>query len=172
MSEHTIRAIETRYRGYRFRSRLEARWAVALSAVKELPTWIYEPEGYRLPSGMYLPDFWIQETAYLEVKGASPTEHEAQLCHELSVHTGQPVYLVSGELGEHDVWRFGVPLRDTGRPDFQAQRSLWLLDWFVAGHCDCWEFSNPETDANARKYFDSWHASGRAARFEHGEEPR
>jgi hypothetical protein len=27
-----IRAIETRYKGYRFRSRLEARWAVVLDS--------------------------------------------------------------------------------------------------------------------------------------------
>lgn len=39
-----LKAIETEYKGYRFRSRPEARWAVFFDAcgVK----WDYEPEGY------------------------------------------------------------------------------------------------------------------------------
>lgn len=52
-----FKAIETRYKNCRFRSRLEARWAVFLDAVK-VP-WEYEKEGFSLPSGAYLPDFWI-----------------------------------------------------------------------------------------------------------------
>lgn len=53
-----IAPIQTTYKGYRFRSRLEARWAVFFSAL-EL-TWEYEPEGFVLPSGRhYLPDFRV-----------------------------------------------------------------------------------------------------------------
>ena len=52
------KAIETKYRGYRFRSRLEARWAVFLDAWGV--SWKYEPEGYDLgDQGWYLPDFYI-----------------------------------------------------------------------------------------------------------------
>lgn len=52
------RAIETRYKGYRFRSRLEARWAVFFDALGL--TWEYEPEGFELPGGVrYLPDFKV-----------------------------------------------------------------------------------------------------------------
>lgn len=47
--------IETIYNGVRFRSRLEARWAVFFDAMK-FP-WEYEPEVFSLPSGNYLPDF-------------------------------------------------------------------------------------------------------------------
>jgi hypothetical protein len=50
-----IKAIETRYKGYRFRSRLEARWAVFFDAL-EL-RWDYEPEGFETNAGNYLPDF-------------------------------------------------------------------------------------------------------------------
>lgn len=51
-----IKAIETRYKGYRFRSRLEARWAVFFDALGI--KWEYEPEGFELPDGTrYLPDF-------------------------------------------------------------------------------------------------------------------
>jgi len=64
-----IKAIETVYRGYRFRSRLEARWAVVFDALGI--RWQYEHEGYELPSGKrYLPDFYLPDVDMLvEVKG-------------------------------------------------------------------------------------------------------
>jgi hypothetical protein len=53
-----IKAINTRYKGYRFRSRLEARWAVFFDELGY--EWEYEPEGYVLSDGTcYLPDFRI-----------------------------------------------------------------------------------------------------------------
>lgn len=55
----TIKAIETRYKGYRFRSRLEARWAVFFDAMGM--KWEYEPEGFDLgDAGWYLPDFRVR----------------------------------------------------------------------------------------------------------------
>jgi hypothetical protein len=54
----TIKPIETVFYGYRFRSRLEARWAVFFDALGI--TWEYEPEGFELSDGTwYLPDFWL-----------------------------------------------------------------------------------------------------------------
>lgn len=51
-----VKAIQTRYKGYNFRSRLEARWAVFFDALGV--EWEYEPEGFELPDGTrYLPDF-------------------------------------------------------------------------------------------------------------------
>lgn len=63
-----IKPIETRYKGYRFRSRLEARWAVFFDALGW--EWEYEPEGVVLPSGRpYLPDFRIRTIhAWVEIK--------------------------------------------------------------------------------------------------------
>ena len=66
-----INPIETLYNGIRFRSRLEARWAVFFDALKM--RWEYEPEAYALPSGNYLPDFRITDGApsgdcWVEVK--------------------------------------------------------------------------------------------------------
>lgn len=52
-----MRAIETEYLGYRFRSRLEARWAVFFDSLGL--DWQYEPEGFELESGRYLPDFRV-----------------------------------------------------------------------------------------------------------------
>ena len=55
-----IKAIETQYKGYRFRSRLEARWAVVFDALDL--EWVYEPEGYDLGGGVkYLPDFSLSD---------------------------------------------------------------------------------------------------------------
>lgn len=64
----TIKAIETQYKGYRFRSRLEARWAVFFDALNI--KWEYEKEGYELgEAGWYLPDFWLPELKFfVEVK--------------------------------------------------------------------------------------------------------
>ncbi len=63
-----IPAIETRYGGHRFRSRLEARWAVFFTDIKF--EYEYELEGYKLPSGAcYLPDFYLPKfDAWVEVK--------------------------------------------------------------------------------------------------------
>lgn len=53
-----IKAIQTQYKGYHFRSRLEARWAVFFDACGY--QWEYEPEGFDLGDGVYyLPDFKI-----------------------------------------------------------------------------------------------------------------
>ena len=66
-----IKAIETRYNGYHFRSRLEARWAVFFDTLGI--RYEYEPEGYVLSDGSrYLPDFYLPDYKYYaEVKGMS-----------------------------------------------------------------------------------------------------
>ena len=76
MTDHTIKAIETQFKGYRFRSRLEARWAVFFDALGI--QWEYEKEGYDLGElGWYLPDFWLPEfNQWVEVK--PPTTETAK----------------------------------------------------------------------------------------------
>ena len=62
-----IKSIETKYKGYRFRSRLEARWAVFFDEVGI--KWEYEPEGFQTSIGNYLPDFFLIDlNMYAEVK--------------------------------------------------------------------------------------------------------
>lgn len=67
-----IKAIETHYNGYRFRSRLEARYAVLFDNLSI--EYEYELEGYDLgEAGYYLPDFWLpKENTFFEVKGIEP----------------------------------------------------------------------------------------------------
>ena len=77
-----IKPIETVYNGYKFRSRLEARWAVFFDAVGI--KYEYEPEGIMLSDGtLYLPDFYLpQFYSFFEVKGKhikdTPEEIEAR----------------------------------------------------------------------------------------------
>lgn len=76
MSE--IKAIETEYNGYRFRSRLEARWAVFFDAMGI--KYEYEPEGYEYEpeeedgefAYRWLPDFRLpdENNLLVEVKGS------------------------------------------------------------------------------------------------------
>jgi hypothetical protein len=70
--------LETRYAGCRFRSRLEARWALALDWLGI--TWEYEREGYALSDGSaYLPDFYLPaEEVHVEVKGGTDALREAE----------------------------------------------------------------------------------------------
>lgn len=64
-----IAPIETSYGGCRFRSRLEARWAVFFDSLR-IP-WQYEPEGYVVDHVPYLVDFYLPEhQLYLEMKPA------------------------------------------------------------------------------------------------------
>lgn len=51
--------LPTDYAGVRFRSRLEARWAVFFDALGV--RWEYEHECFDLPSGRYLPDFLLPD---------------------------------------------------------------------------------------------------------------
>ena len=64
----SINSIETKYKGYRFRSRLEARWAVFFDVLGI--EWEYEAEGYQLGDGKkYLPDFYLDRLdCFVEVK--------------------------------------------------------------------------------------------------------
>ena len=74
-----IKPIETIYNGYRFRSRLEARWAVFFDSVG-IP-YEYETEGYVLSDGtMYLPDFYLPWfKAFVEVKRESLYYEEEEI---------------------------------------------------------------------------------------------
>lgn len=67
-----IKPIETEYNGYKFRSRLEARWAVFFD--KAGIRYEYEPEGFETEDGTrYLPDFYLpDDDMYVEVKPNRP----------------------------------------------------------------------------------------------------
>jgi hypothetical protein len=94
-----MKAIETVYNGYRFRSRLEARWAVFFDTLG-IP-YEYEFEGYQLDDGaMYLPDFLLpDQDVFVEIKGTKPDESESNKAMQLSEL--RPTILQRGLPGEY-----------------------------------------------------------------------
>lgn len=98
---YDVKPIETEYKGYRFRSRLEARYAVFFDALKI--EFEYEPEGFHLSSGDYLPDFWLpQHELWVEVKpDEGITERAEKLATELCESTNFPVIVTNGLPGNY-----------------------------------------------------------------------
>lgn len=86
-----IKAIETTRNGWRFRSRLEARWSVFFDALG-IP-FEYEMEGFELSSGWYLPDFWLPTfRLWFEIK---PPDGE---CYHATAmqQSGKPIIVANG----------------------------------------------------------------------------
>ncbi len=76
-----IKPIETYYNGYRFRSRLEARWAVFFRTVGL--DYQYEPEGFEMDGIRYLPDFYIPSIdRWFEIKGKALSIDEIKKCED------------------------------------------------------------------------------------------
>ena len=96
-----LKAIETNYNGYRFRSRLEAKWAVFFDALKV--KYQYELEGFDLGElGWYLPDFFLSEQdAWVEVKGKDPTQTEIDKIATLCLQSRQTTIILSSTPGIH-----------------------------------------------------------------------
>lgn len=97
----TITPIETQYAGCRFRSRLEARWAVFFDHLGI--RWKYEPQGYAVGPDQrpYLPDFHLPAVdLWVEVKGS-----EDHLDVELIARASVPYNGLPGRLrwSDHDV---------------------------------------------------------------------
>lgn len=101
-----IKAIQTEYNGYRFRSRLEARWAVFFDELGI--EYEYEPEGFELSSGCYLPDFFLRDfQIFVEIKPSVP-EHIPEWkekCGRFRRETGHAILLCCGDPSE-DVWKY------------------------------------------------------------------
>ena len=119
-----MKIIETRYKGHRFRSRLEARWAVFFDALGL--EWAYEPEGYQLHNGeLYLPDFFLPDPGiFVEIKGTEPTASEIERCMWLSDGSGTAVLLVSGLPFEKPSTLFAWDLCDSSGGSYQTSVTM------------------------------------------------
>lgn len=106
-----MESLPTSFNGYRFRSRLEARWAVFFHTLQI--DYRYEPEGYNLEGTRYLPDFWFPEQdCWIEVKPYTPTEAEREKARLLALHSGKEVYILAGDAWlppSYQAWRFVPP---------------------------------------------------------------
>lgn len=121
-----MQAIQTPYKGYRFRSRTEARWAVFFDAIGI--TWSYEVEGFNLSGTNYLPDFWIEPwNSWVEIKGPAPTDEEIEKCRLLAEMSGKQVLLIHGEpWSENDKNSYGIQV-------FRTPNDHWHMS-------EGWEF--------------------------------
>jgi hypothetical protein len=159
-----IKAIETRYAGCRFRSRLEARWAVLFDTLGI--EWQYEPEGFDLPGGRYLPDFRFPGGGWLEVKGPPPSDQELKKVCELAQHTGQNVALVWGDIPRtiEDGNAIGVAPSWLGPATVPAVLLLAHMNHYRFSHG--LRLLSPEA---ASEYLQPALNAARSARFEFGE---
>lgn len=103
MKKHRY-AIETVYKGYRFRSRLEAKWAYFFDQIGV--KYQYEVEGYELPGTRYLPDFLLtlrgyamDQNIFVEIKPYYPLKEDQYKAQWLAHYTRTPVYIFFGQFG-------------------------------------------------------------------------
>ena len=91
-----MKVIETEYKGIRFRSRTEARWAVFMS--ESGVQYEYEPEGFDLgKSGWYIPDFWLPEIGkFVEIKPSIPVPGRESPTEALCLSTKKDVITFCG----------------------------------------------------------------------------
>jgi hypothetical protein len=153
-----MKAIETRYKGYRFRSRLEARWAVVLDSLGV--RWQYEPEGFMTSAGPYLPDFRVDPASvtfnekgylrrsrawgdvYLEVKGAPLRMDEAERLRAFACDVDA-------------VPRWVFALGDIPEPR-QMYGYLFITGWGMGGAAECLLAGNGLTDVAVYNRADEW----------------
>lgn len=194
MKTTALHPIETIYNGYRFRSRLEARWAVFYDALGV--RYEYEKEGFELGgAGRYLPDFWLPGLdCWVEIKGAHPSADERRKAAALAESTGKRVFIfaqtdfacptfdhLAEGSGFQGAWGTVFwPERYDDEGDFGAA-------WGMCSECgapvlDTCQYpvcrpithgcSGPRTFNSEAPALTSAYLAARQARFEHGETPR
>lgn len=164
-----IQPIETNWRGYRFRSRLEARWAVFFDRLGV--EWVYEPQGFQLSTGeRYLPDFYLPRLdggIYVEVKheGGDTSKAERfakEMNCKLLLACGVP-----------DTRSFDAIYPEAGPAGWTE---VAFRDKYLPGGRNADEHRLYVGSAGGR-YDDELHVlaavrAARGARFEHGESPK
>lgn len=172
MTTPTIKSVETRYKNYRFRSRLEARWAVFFD-IADIP-WEYEPQGYVIDGRPYLPDFLLTECqTWIEVKGEFPTQPELDFLTSASTQLPGgmillgPIPNLPNPINYDVVWK--GPMGDAyGFGHYHKNHMPWWYShtWYTNGfheyNRDHLGMSSQVADA---------YLGARSARFEHGEIP-
>jgi hypothetical protein len=108
-----MKPIETKYNGYKFRSRLEARWAIFFDFVGI--KYQYEIEAFEIGNINYLPDFFLPEENYfVEIKPNDPPTEELEKVQSFAWH--KPILLLIGEpYATFDKHGAGVRLEYVGR---------------------------------------------------------
>lgn len=183
-----IKPIETWYRGVRFRSRLEARWAVFLDHLGI--RWEYEPQGYVVDGRPYLPDFRLSQwSTWVEVKGSvAALDHQLMLAaaaHLPPAERKRPTLLLLGPVPEPGGLNLAwIGLKADSFPDGES----YVLDnhWgFVPGELcrvdtstatavtcgddDLWLEPTSAASDRMSPEVSAAYLTARSARFEHGQ---
>lgn len=163
-----VKPIPTKYKGYRFRSRLEARWACFFDMMD--CKYEYEPEGWQIGDRPYLPDFYLPAIdCYIEVKGSLSPEDKAlferigESRRDRENDKGIRLIVVGTfDDDPEDLLRQYCP----GSDDFYYNCITYDGDWFST-----WERFFWQTDdwITFRKLQMAWDFA-RGTRFEHGED--
>jgi hypothetical protein len=183
-----MRPIETHYAGHRFRSRLEARWAVFFDRLGL--RWEYEPQGYLLDRRPYLPDFKLilpdDRMVFAEVKSTETDKLEGghvERCRALATASGCWVVLLVGvpAYGMYNLVAPGLApnsfmaafFTDYG-PMLNLADEYWFQQVELNQQTGALEFSHDERAAGnsfGQGFVEAVQAA-RSARFEHGETPK
>jgi len=183
-----MQAIETCYRGYRFRSRVEARWAVFFDHLGF--EFEYEPEGYVLPDGVrYLIDFKItlpnQKIVYCEVKYSEFDDLDPEAIQKLRHFCDgiqQNVVLLPG-IPDYRIYNQLIPNQAanslTGAIFQDYDPYIRIADeyWFSLANFDentgrmAFEFDDRRAGKAFGKNLVKAVNAAKSARFEHGESP-
>ena len=195
-----IKPIETEYKGYKFRSRLEARWAVFFDALRI--RYEYETEGFEWGDWKYLPDFYLpDEDIYVEVK---PRRDGAldELWRAIRVmDANKKMLLILRDIpfdNRGNVWWFPLYYHHPVTCDFEGVRvsigfnkdgSYLVRDWYICmkqrlfgvpvekNVSEVNDFDVEQDQAFPARYvleekeLAEAYRKARQARFEHGEKP-
>lgn len=166
-----IAPIETRYAGRRFRSRLEARWAVLFDHLEI--RWQYEPQGFTIDGTNYLPDFYLPGLCvWAEVKG-----NENDLDRRLMQAAGHGLpggLLILGDIpapgAEDNDWSW-LHLPSFERVTLGMSAAKGRLWWALDGASAAAEWTMPLASSEHVGGVSDAYAAALSARFEWGETP-
>lgn len=191
----TNESIETQYKGYRFRSRLEARWAVFFDALGI--EWRYELDRYFTgTNGTYLPDFWLpQIRAWVEVKPEYPDWGTRCKIEMLSHKHDALGIILYGEVSADSMIAFSNDIGENSAGSIETDHALWQKcnscneiyidfgrsdrDFFYDTdfhkpyiYCSCLkDWPHGEARMVSGASVNDAIVAARSARFEHGEAP-
>ena len=176
--EKAIKSIETNYNGFRFRSRLEARWAIFFDAIGL--KYEYEVEGFEMNGVRYLPDFYIPSLdRWFEIKAKPLSECEMKKCEEFCVNKDNENIKFSVLIGSPEVVKIdefsGVMEYVWEWPSekypenvrFLAPKKLSEKEYYSRFMCGLWVVPDVTEEELAKAA-----TAAREARFEFGETPR
>jgi hypothetical protein len=174
-----VKAIDTEYNGYLFRSRLEARWAVFFDSLDI--KYRYEVEGFDLDGVYYLPDFWLPHIVpelaadgwglWVEIKPLPISEDELKKAVSLVEKTKHNMVIFQG-----DPWPEEYSVLKISGTHCSPPRHVEGLSFFqeVFGYIHLKRSKSSSGGSYPAAYggdLQGAYKAARQARFEHGERP-